>query len=174
MATRKRKTTTPATDTTPETIPTEGTASTAPDVFDEIIAAREETATESIPQTSTAAAESREQSDTPKPQMAFQPDPTPFMSISLAEGNDAPRIRLFRNRRMNQVAIRFDEKPDAPHRERLREEGYKWREAEGVWTKQLGEERASGQLAAERLVEEIANAIRIEGGLAPVGRSEGR
>ena len=104
---------------------------------------------------------------------AYQPDPFPGLTVALADGADAPRVRLFRCRRMNQVAVRFDEKPAEPHRQRLRDEGYKWRDAEGVWTKQLGDERASGQLAAERLVVELANAVRAEAGLAPVGRAVG-
>ncbi len=43
-----------------------------------------------------------------------------------------------------------------------------------MWTKQLGDERASGQLAAERLACEIADAIRADAGLPPGGRAEGR
>jgi hypothetical protein len=40
-----------------------------------------------------------------------------------------------------------------------------------VWTIQLGEHKASGQLAAERLVVDLANDIRAEAGLPPAGRA---
>jgi hypothetical protein len=33
---------------------------------------------------------------------------------------------------MDQMAVRCDAKPDEPHRQRLRDAGYKWRDAEGV------------------------------------------
>lgn len=145
-----------------------------PDVFDEVIAARAATAAgpaESAPPTVPAAEEPAARAGEAR---AFQPDPFPVLSVALRDGADAPRVRLFRNRRMNQVAVGFDQKPAEPHRQRLRDEGYKWRDAEGVWTKQLGDERATGQLTAERLVAEIGDAIRAENGLAQAGRPEGR
>lgn len=96
----------------------------------------------------------------------WQPDPLPFLSIGLSvEGG--PRMTLFRNNRLNQMAIKFDEKPGDEHRARLREAGWRWREAESVWTKQLDRERrAASQLEAERLFTEIGDAIREERGLA--------
>ena len=174
MPTRRRKTAQPTTHPTPPA-PAADVALThdqppadRSDVFDRVIADRVATATpaDARPGTTTP--------DSTASQAAYQPDPFPFLSVAVGEGADAPRVRLFRNRRMNQVAVRFDEKPTEPHRQRLREAGYKWRDAEGVWTKQLGDERASGQLAAERLVSEIADAIRGEAGLPLVGRAEGR
>ena len=64
------------------------------------------------------------------------------------------------------MAIRFDTKPDEPHRVRLRESGWRWRENEGVWTRQLDRERrAASQLEAERIFTEIGEAIRTELGL---------
>jgi hypothetical protein len=170
MPTKKRKTPEPTSDTNPL-----GTPAAQPDVFDEAIAARE-SAPVAQPETPAAAGEpvssvAATPADASRP--AYQPDPFPALSIALGEGNDALKVRLYRNRRMNQVAIQFDEKPEEPYRQRLRDEGYTWRGAEGVWTKQLGEERASGQLAAERLVEELASAIRQDRGLAPVGRAVG-
>ena len=155
MAARKRKTPQP----TAAAVPATSTPDAAPAVT-----------AEAEPPASPAAQDMQTRSDQPK---AFQPDPFPLMSVSLGGDADAPRVRLYRSRRMNQVAVRFDEKPAEPHRQRLRDEGYKWRDAEGVWTKQLGDERASGQLAAERLVVELANAVRAEAGLAPVGRAVG-
>jgi hypothetical protein len=170
MPTKKRKTPEPTLDTHSLDTP-----ATQPDVFDAAIAARE-AAPLSRPETPALAGEAVSPvavtpADANRP--AYQPDPFPALSIALGEGNDAPKMRLYRNRRMNQVAIQFDEKPEEPYRQRLRDEGYTWRGAEGVWTKQLGEQRASGQLAAERLVEELANTIRQDKGLAPAGRSAG-
>lgn len=172
MPAKKRKPVTPAIES-PPTTGTEppATATPEPDVFDRAIAARADSPSEVQPVTAAAGPEGGDRAAAPT--MAFQPDPFPALSVALGDAADSPRVRLFRNRRMNQVAIRFDEKPPEPVRRRLRDEGYKWRDAEGVWTKQLGEHRATGQLAAERLVEDIANGVRAEGGLAPVGRAVG-
>jgi hypothetical protein len=148
-----------------------------PDVFDQAIAAQaiSQMAASRAPAGEPARAETAPAAEggPAAPATAFQPDPFSAMSVSLGDTPDAPRVHLYRNRRMNQVAIRFDEKPAEPVRRRLRDEGYKWREAEGVWTKQLGDQRATGQLAAERLVGDIANGVRAEAGLPPVGRAVG-
>lgn len=89
------------------------------------------------------------------PARARQPDPFALMTVSLGPERDSPKMRLFRSNRLNQMAIGFDEKPEQKHRVRLREDGWRWREDEGVWTKQLDRERrASGQLEAERLFTE--------------------
>ena len=90
------------------------------------------------------------------------------MAVSLGPDKDSPRMRLYRSNRLNQMAIGFDERPDPPYRTRLREDGWRWREDEGVWTKQLNRERrAAGQLQAERLFTEISDAIRADRGLEP-------
>ena len=153
--------------------PTEATGP-EPDVFDQAIAARQaeqvrggESASASGRDAGAAGAKPGERAG------PFQPDPFDFYSVALTDAKDGPRVRLYRSRRFNQVAVQFDEKPEQPIRERMHNEGYRWREAEGVWTKQLGEYRASGQLAAERLVTELANAIRAERGLTPVGQAVG-
>ncbi len=150
---------------------------TEPDVFDQAIAARRaeqargsEPAPASGPDARAAGAKGAKPGERAGP---FQPDPFDFYSVALTDAKDGPRVRLYRSRRFNQVAVEFDEKPEQPVRERMHNEGYRWREAEGVWTKQLGEFRASGQLAAERLVIELANIIRAERGLAPVGQAVG-
>jgi hypothetical protein len=93
------------------------------------------------------------------------------MSISLGAEKDAPKMTLYRSNRFNQLAIKFDEKPEEQYRLRLRAEGWRWREDEGVWTKQLDRERrATSQMEAERLFTEIGDAIRAERGLS--GRSD--
>lgn len=153
--------------------PTEA-ARTEPDVFDQAIAARQaEEARGEEPVPPTRQAEPSADAKAGEGKWQVQPDPHPFYSVALSDSNDGPRVRLYRSRRFNQVAVRFDEKPDEGVRQRMHDEGYRWRQAEGVWTKQLGEYRASGQLAAERLVDELANSIRAERGLAPVGQAVG-
>jgi hypothetical protein len=105
------------------------------------------------------------------PRRQWQPDPFPFMAISLGPDKDSPKMTLFRSNKLNQMAIRFDEKPEEEHRLRLREAQWKWREDEGVWTKQMDRERrATSQVEAERLFTEIGEAIRAERGLS--GRTD--
>ncbi len=145
-----------------------------PDVFDRAIAARQAEQTRGDEPAPAPGPDARAAGVQPGERTGpFQPDPFDFYSVALTDVTDGPCVRLYRSRRYNQVAIQFDEKPELPVRERMHDEGYRWREAEGVWTKQLGEYRASGQLAAERLVTELANAIRAERGLAPVGQAVG-
>jgi hypothetical protein len=90
------------------------------------------------------------------------------MAVTLGPNLDSPRMRLYRSNRLNQMAIGFDERPEKEYREQLRENGWRWREDEGVWTKQLDRERrAVGHLEAERLFTEIGEAIRGDLGLEP-------
>lgn len=96
----------------------------------------------------------------------WQPDPFPLMTAPLGKGHDAPRMTLLRNNRYQQMAMRFDQKPAEHHRTALHDAGWRWREAEGVWTKQLDRDRrAASQLDAERLFTQLADAIRAELGL---------
>lgn len=100
------------------------------------------------------------------PRRQWQPDPFPLRKINLGAAKDGPTATLYRSNKLNQVAIRFDEKPGDEHRARLREAGWRWRCEEQVWTKQLDRERrAASQLEAERLFAEIGDAIREERGL---------
>lgn len=153
--------------------PTEATGP-EPDVFDRAIAARQaEQARGDEPAPPTRQDEPPADANAGERKWQVQPDPHGIYSVALTDTNDGPRVHLYRSRRYNQVAVRFDEKPGQSVRERMHDEGYRWREAEGVWTKQLGEYRVSGQLAAERLVTELANAIRADCGLAPAGQAVG-
>ncbi|OWK45579.1 hypothetical protein [Fimbriiglobus ruber] len=105
------------------------------------------------------------------PRRQWQPDPFSLMVISLGPDKDGPKMTLFRSNKLNQMAIRFDEKPEEQHRLRLREDGWRWREDEGVWTKQLDRERrAASQVEAERLFTEIGETIRAGRGLS--GRTD--
>jgi hypothetical protein len=107
-----------------------------------------------------------EQHATGEARKTWQPDPFALMSTALGEGRGAPRMTLFRNNRFQQMAIRFDQKPAEHHRTALHDAGWRWREAEGVWTKQLDRDRrAASQLDAERLFHQLADSIRAELGL---------
>jgi hypothetical protein len=132
----------------------------APDVFDEAIAARGQP-----PAEAKAAAES--------PSTGFatrvkRPDPFSQMTIALSNDNEGPKARLYRSHRFQQMAIQFDEKPDEDIRQRLRDDGWTWRPAEGAWTKQLGEQPGQAHRKAQALFTSIANDIRHANGLEPV------
>lgn len=84
-----------------------------------------------------------------------------YRTVSLSERNDGPRMRLGRDNKFLQMAIHFDEKPTDETRTKLRAEGFKFRGAEGVWTRQLDPDRkATGQQDAEKLFDELAKIER--------------
>jgi hypothetical protein len=97
-----------------------------------------------------------------------RPDPFGEMTIALCNDNDGPKARLYRNRRFQQMAIGFDEKPDEGIRQELREDGWTWRTAESAWTKQLGERPGETHRSAVAMFASIANEIRQANGLEPV------
>ena len=66
----------------------------------------------------------------PEPKRQYQPDPHPYAQITLGDGNNAPKIRLWRNNRKGEVAVTFDEKPAAQHIETLRDAGFRWQAVE--------------------------------------------
>jgi hypothetical protein len=104
-----------------------------------------------------------------EPRRSLQPDPMPIETITLGDTNDAPKMRLFRNQRFNQMAIQLDEKPDAKYTGMLRDAGFRWRQDDKVWTKQMPrEEKWKTQADAERLFRDIANGIRADRGFEPV------
>ncbi len=155
-----------------------------PDIFDQVIAARKaqdvppetrekvEVAMQAAPvvRASELQQEPRpEAMDGPAEFRPRQPDPMPFASITLGDRNDAPKMRLFRSQRFQQVALQFDEKPDAKYTEMLREAGFRWRGDDKVWTRQIPrEEKWKSHADAERLFAAIGNAIRADKGLEPV------
>jgi hypothetical protein len=108
------------------------------------------------------------------------PDVSEQKEVSISPSG--AKLRLLRSRRYNQMQISGDgELPDQA-KERLHAAGWRDRtEEEGIWTKQLpprpkpdaeGQEPAKPAwptvLEAERLFEEIANAIRGDRGMPPV------
>ncbi len=111
----KRRKTTPPVATAPDPTASSPPAAPEPDVFDRAIAGRAAIPAP-VPVTDSPQADAGG---------AYQPDPFPGLTVAVADGADAPRVRLYRSRRMKQVAGRFDEKPAGPHRQRLRDEGYK-------------------------------------------------
>lgn len=127
MATRKRKPK-PINDTTTgpaAEVATPPAAASEPDVFDRVIAERQAT-TEPAGEQPSRRPDAAEADQSPDAKTwAGQPDPFPFLSVALTDANDGPRVRLYRSRRFNQMAIGFDEKPPEPVRQRLRDEGYK-------------------------------------------------
>jgi hypothetical protein len=88
--------------------------------------------------------------------------------ITLGPTNDWPKMHLGRSDKFKQMQIRFDHKPDEQYLARLRDAGWKWRDADKMWTIQLDHDaRWQTQAAAEKLFAEIGNAIRAEQGLPP-------
>jgi hypothetical protein len=89
---------------------------------------------------------------------ALQPrGPFWFQSSLLSQEPDGPKMRLGRDNRFQQMAIQFEAKPTEEVRQRLHQDGWRWRPAESIWTKQLEFDRkAQGHLEAERLFDELA------------------
>ena len=112
------------------------------------------------------------------------PDVREMKSVNLGPDRDSPRLRLLRNYRFNQMQIRSDEELPAKYHEPLKAEGWTERPDEGIWTKQLprrsnnenGEEPQPAWptvLDAERLFQDIADAIRADKGLPPLAQERG-
>jgi hypothetical protein len=92
-----------------------------------------------------------------------------FDQITLGADKDSPRMRLLRSEKYQQLQIQFDEKPDAKYIARLHDEGWQWRNAEKVWTKQLDKDaRWRTQADAQALFIEIGNGIRADLGFPAV------
>ncbi|MCE9564617.1 MAG: hypothetical protein K8U57_21495 [Planctomycetes bacterium] len=105
----------------------------------------------------------------------YQPDPFPMEQITLGEDNEAPKMRLYRNNRLREMAIQFDSKPVGPEGEEgkyldmLREAGFRWSQNDAVWTQRIDpEEKWRTHAAAEKVFREVGNAIRADQGLEPV------
>lgn len=97
-----------------------------------------------------------------------RPDPFDEITIALSNSSDGPKMRLYRSKKFQQMAMQFDEKPDEAVLQRLRDDGWTWRTAEGVWTRQLGERPGEMHRQAQQLFESIASDIRQANGLEPV------
>ena len=94
---------------------------------------------------------------------------------NLGRDDKGPKMRLGRSERFQQMVIQFDEKPTDDTRIQLGDAGWRWRPFESQWTRQLDfENRASDQIQAEKLFEEIAWHERRERGLPGTQPSPGR
>lgn len=73
----------------------------------------------------------------------------------------AAGVTLLEDRRFRQVQLRFADKPPEGVRVVVREAGFQWRAAEGVWTKQLDPDHGWRTRAdAERLFDRVADLLR--------------
>ncbi|QEL19300.1 hypothetical protein [Limnoglobus roseus] len=98
----------------------------------------------------------------------FAPDPINFESVSLTDRNGGPKMTLYRSNRRQELAIHFDEKPDAKYTAQLREAGFHWDRDDAVWKKPIvSETKWKDHLDAEKTFNAIANAIRADNGLEP-------
>lgn len=105
-------------------------------------------------------------------QNAESPTQQPYQpqgwTIALSVAKDGPKMRLLRSNRFQQMQIHFDEKPADQYLEQLRQAGWKWRDEEQVWSKQLEKDtRWRVHAEAEKIFKSIADAIRIDNGLEP-------
>ncbi|OWK40987.1 DUF6166 domain-containing protein [Fimbriiglobus ruber] len=107
---------------------------------------------------------------TPGPGRGHFSDAFALGTIALSPAADGPKARLLRSVRLNQLQLRFDEKPAAKYATRLRENGWQGWDAEQAWTLPFDPEyqRWRTHAAAEKLFTEIGNEIRADAGLPPV------
>jgi hypothetical protein len=150
---RKRKPTEqPVTVATSEPTPPAPVTPPEPDVFDAAIAERQ--AAQVVP-----------------PVEREKPiDPRRQANIALTEdANNGPKMYLWRNNAGREMAITFDEKPDAQHLQTLKDAGFRWQGEKKAWTKPMDMERKwATHLDAERCFFKVGNDIRQEQGLEPV------
>ncbi len=91
---------------------------------------------------------------------AFAPDP-----FCIATDNVAG-VQLFESKRDRQMAIKFDDKPSQAVIDKLKEANFRWNPADGIWAHPVQAESAmSTRIDAERLYQELRNAIRQEKGI---------
>jgi phage terminase large subunit-like protein len=96
-------------------------------------------------------------------QKKWKPDPDPFEIKSDFEAG----IHLFRSRRDQQMAIKFDKKPPEAVLDKMREaEGWTWKRADGIWALSFTPDNArSRHILAERLYDEVLPILRQELGI---------
>jgi hypothetical protein len=87
--------------------------------------------------------------------------PDPF----LIAVDNAAGVRLFENRQARVMAIKFDEKPDQPVIDMIKEAGFRWNPTDRVWTHRVREDSAmASRIDAERLYQEVRQMIRHDKG----------
>lgn len=128
--------------------------------------------------TGTAEGQPEQQGEPRKPFVNRLPDPHGRHMIDIGEGR---KMRLFLDRKYRQNAIQFtapegeNPKPAPEDIEFLKDHGFRWRNEERVWTKQLARDtdanryaRADSDKEAEDDFVELANRIRTRKGMPPV------
>ena len=86
---------------------------------------------------------------------ALRPDP---FVIAL---DNVAGVRLFENRQARVMAIKFDEKPAQPVIDMVKDAGFRWNPADGVWTHPVrGDSAMATRIDAERLYQEVRQMIQ--------------
>lgn len=74
-------------------------------------------------------------------------------------------VRLYESKRDRQMAIKFEEKPSRAVLDKMRDEGWVWKQADKIWAHALTpDSAATTRVKAERLYQEVCNMIRQEVG----------
>lgn len=72
-------------------------------------------------------------------------------------------VRLYESRRDRQMAIKFEEKPSRAVLDKMRDEGWVWKQADKIWAHTITpESAATTRVKAERLYQEVCTMIRQE------------
>lgn len=72
-------------------------------------------------------------------------------------------VRLYESRRDRQMAIKFEEKPSRAVLDKMRDEGWVWKQADKIWAHAITpESAATTRIKAERLYQEVCTMIRQE------------
>jgi hypothetical protein len=100
-----------------------------------------------------------------------QPNPFPEYLVALTDAPDGPTIRLWRevqSRDTHYAAIEFPTKPGDGVRQQLKDAGFSWSQADGVWKLYLREPRGVEHRRAQEVFESVANELRAENGCPPL------
>ena len=72
-------------------------------------------------------------------------------------------VRLYESKRDRQMAIKFEEKPSRAVLDKMRDEGWVWKQADKIWAHALTpDSAATTRVKAERLYQEVCTMIRQE------------
>lgn len=72
-------------------------------------------------------------------------------------------VRLYESKRDRQMAIKFEEKPSRAVLDKMRDEGWVWKQADKIWAHAITpDSAATTRIKAERLYQEVCQMIRQE------------
>ncbi len=72
-------------------------------------------------------------------------------------------VRLYESKRDRQMAIKFEEKPSRAVLDKMRDEGWVWKQADKIWAHAITTDTAAvTRIKAERLYQEVCTIIRQE------------